>query len=51
MKVYQQRVANLKDGMRRLYNVVYGQCSPAMIDDPEADCHHRRIHRRHRSEV
>jgi Zinc knuckle len=31
MKVYQQRVANLEDGMRRLYNVVYRQCSPAMI--------------------
>jgi hypothetical protein len=31
MKVYQQRVANLEDRMRRLYNVVYGQCSPAMI--------------------
>jgi hypothetical protein len=31
IKVYQQRTANLEEGMKRLYNVVYGQCSPAMI--------------------
>jgi hypothetical protein len=31
LKIYQQRVANLEEGMKRLYNIVHGQCSPAMI--------------------
>jgi hypothetical protein len=31
LKIYQQRVANLEERMKRLYNIVHSQCSPAMI--------------------
>jgi hypothetical protein len=31
MKLYQVRMSNIEEGMKRLYNVVYGQCSTLMI--------------------
>jgi hypothetical protein len=31
IRSYQTRCTNLEDGMKRLYNIVYGQCSKTMI--------------------
>ena len=31
MKIYQAKMAALEEGMKRLYNLVYGQCSEIMI--------------------
>jgi hypothetical protein len=31
MRMYQTRMSNLEEGMKRLYNVVYGQCSKIMV--------------------
>jgi hypothetical protein len=31
MRAYQRRIYNLEEGMKKLFNIVYGQCSDIMI--------------------